>query len=80
MRDFKELQRFIIRGRTVIATRMDRDETRTGLLERLQAEGVSIDGVPVQIDAVETFAIEHQREGIEIGLRLVEVPQEGQQK
>ncbi len=78
MRHFKSEGRYVIQGRQVIAVRLDQEEEREGLLARLQAEGVMIDGTQCEIDGVESFAITPLRKGMEIGLRLAQGKEGGQ--
>lgn len=72
MRDFDSVAEYLIQGRRCIGVRLDREEIREGLLQRLQAEGVRIDGVSVEIDGVESFAVSPLRAGMEITLRLAD--------
>lgn len=72
MREFKSANHFTVHGRQVVTVFLDREEEREGLLKRLQSEGVTIDGVEVQIDGVESYAVTPLRKGMEIGLRLAQ--------
>lgn len=70
MRAFKSQGWYKVKERQCVAVKLDREEVRDGLLERLQAEGVTVDGVPYEIDGVESYALGTLREGSPIGLRI----------
>jgi hypothetical protein len=73
VRKFESVGVYFIRDRKVITVRLDQDERRDGLLEKLHAEGgVMIDGERYQIDDVESFAVDPLRKGMEIGLRIAD--------
>lgn len=74
MRQFKELERFQLQRGTVIMVALDRDEEKAGLHTRLQAEGVTIDGTPVKVRDVESWALATLRKGTAIGLLIEQEP------
>lgn len=50
MRKFDSIGCYFVRDRKVLCVKLDQEEEREGLLARLQAEGVMIDGERVQIE------------------------------
>lgn len=77
MRKFESIGCYFMGTRKVLCVRLDQEEEREGLLQKLQAEGgVIIDGDHYQIDGVESFAVTPLRKGMEIGLRIAQGKQQ----
>lgn len=69
-RMFRSRGRFVFKRGPVVMVALDREEERDGLCQRLQAEGVRIDGIDVTVLGVESWALSTLRAGTEIGLLL----------
>lgn len=73
MRKFDSIGVYFLRERKVFCVKLDQDEEREGLLEKIRAEGgVIINGEHHQIDGVESFALAKLRKGMEVGLRVTD--------
>lgn len=54
MRHFQKLKTKHIEGREIVYVRLDRNERREGLLDRLNAEGIEVNGRPFPVAALQT--------------------------
>lgn len=70
MREFKALDRFNLSRGPLVMVALDREEPRAGLLQRLQKEGVKVDGVQVEVVDVESWALATLARGTQIGLLI----------
>lgn len=73
MRSFYSLGWSEIRGKPVATVKLDRNEPFYGIAQRMNEDGVSIDGLPYKILGVENYAMPVILAGSTIGL-MVEVP------
>lgn len=71
-REFKAVERFQLKRGPVVMVALDREEERDGLCQRLQAEGVRIDGVDVTVLGVDSWALATLSKGTQVGLLLQE--------
>lgn len=71
MREFKSHDWWMFADdKWIVVVELDRAEERNGLLERLNADGVKIDGFEHKILGVESFCIPTLRAGMTIGLLI----------
>jgi hypothetical protein len=70
MIDFDSIESAEMGGSPVFYVRLPRPFKRSTMIDEMNAEGVRIDGKPYRVISAESFAIEEQRLGFEVGLQV----------